>query len=120
MRYNPLPTQDLKKQLQALTDENCYLGAISLSTARYSNGVSLFYRADDLGVSSNLVPGGHETELIEATPLACQTSVMERYGDLRLSGITETLPELTLGTTFHLTFPEVPAAVFNPSGQRLL
>ena len=80
--------------------------------------MSLLYPAPDLGVFTDSAPKRLEVEFVEATPMARRAVVIGRYGDLRLSAVTDTLPDAVLGSPLYFGFPDRPAA-FGPDGGRV-
>ena len=81
--------------------------------------MSLLYPAPDLGVFTDSAPERLEVEFVEATPMAGRAVVTGRYGDLRLSAVTDTLPDAALGSPLYFSFPARPAAAFGPDGGRV-
>lgn len=81
------------------------LGPVKLGAAAYPEGVSLLYPAPGLGVFTDLAPERLEVEFVEATPMAGRAVVTSRYGDLRLSAVTDTLPDAPLGSPLYFGFP---------------
>lgn len=95
------------------------LGPIDLGAATHDEGVSLLYPAPDLGVFTDSAPERLEVEFVEATPMAGRAVVTGRYGDLRLSAVTDTLPDAPLGSPLYFGFPPRPAAAFGSDGGRV-
>jgi len=94
-------------------------GPLDLGAARSGPGVSLLYQPADLRVFCAPAPGCLEVELLEATPMAGRAVVTGRYGEARISAVTDTLPKVPLGERLYFAFPPTPSAVFSRSGQRL-
>ena len=102
-----------------ITNGRYRLGPVDLGAATHDEGVSLLYPAPDLGVFTDSAPERLEVEFVEATPMAGRAVVTGRYGDLRLSAVTDTLPDAVLGSPLYFSFPARPAAAFGPDGGRV-
>jgi iron(III) transport system ATP-binding protein len=83
------------------------------------NAKELLYRAEDIRVHLHPSEKSLAGEFVEATPMAGRFVVTSYCNGQRLTATADNLPELRLGETVYLSFPDKPYASFNAEGQRL-
>ncbi len=77
------------------------------------------YRADALRVSADETPSSLKMELVEMSTIAGRTMVTALSGDLRLTAVVDSRPELRIGDVVHMELPPEPACWFDLAGDRI-
>jgi iron(III) transport system ATP-binding protein len=77
------------------------------------------YRPEELKVSREAAERSLRAEFVEASPVAGRLMITGILQSLRMTAVVDENPGLRLGETVYFVLPEVPAALFSKSGNRI-
>ena len=106
-----------RRQEDMLVHEGVPLAPAALAQGR--DEVLLFYRAEQISTAKTAGRPAIRAEFSEAAPMAGRVMVTALLGPIRLSAITEDMPDARPGDGIDLTLSGTPDAVFALSGERI-